>query len=575
MRIEERAAILRDKFNYLVKQYKKIEKKKSSGKESARKEGEEIKNELALFFKEYGSFIRARKNSFGTFDIESYILHHRKMYSSNSISENVGGSSNNVGNMNISNSLSGNLGGSNVVGNHSTLNKGYTQFPSSTVGPPKDYNILNLSKSTVPTITSFTSFKSSGEDKTYSELYKPDFNRPKEMTLNKSEGYSYSFKNVLNTPYSQDLYKTLDPVSHRMTPLADIHKPTNLKPREDFSRYTKPGPPQGNPVRGQFMRQYHTDFINGYYKPEQPSSSLSPSFSTQTGASPQSSTNGFYEQYVNKKLTVYDFIKDNDKSHYGDNRFDKSHYGDIKFDKSHYSDNKFDNTKYDDMPFAEDKKLYRSTTSQQNVTVLPQINTIYSNPNLYSKTPQINRQPFVSGKMHFSPEFNRQPPPVSSINSMNIPPWKNQYVDSFNLQGRTPVPQYIRSNTYTSLKTNKHPEKPKRGECPEVKRKKEIVIKKKEIVKCSPPPVSSSTSEDYQKYFLEDLLRESGKSTSLPPATSSFLYEFCDNFFEHMMVMTCALASNDKRKKVEFKDIKLMLKTEFDLELPEETNVKM
>ncbi|KAF9762877.1 hypothetical protein NGRA_1702 [Nosema granulosis] len=642
MSIEERAANLRDKFNYLVKQYKKTERKKNAGKETVL-ENEDVKNELALFFKEYGKFIKARKNSFGTFDYEGYIVYLRKI--------EMSGYRRDIYGMNINNNMSINNNNMNINNNMSINNNNMNINNNNMNNNIQDFHTLNLSNHNINNFTNPSNFS---EDKTYSELYRQECNFPKDRSylennragrdVNNSEGYSFSFSNVVNTPYNKDLYKTFDSVSHKKTP-APINRnnpteksPTNLyqeniyknpaayNSRDDYLRSNRMEYNRQNTVnsgRSTFHsnpanKQYHTDFISGYYKPEHhspQSASLSPSINSKQSIgglqrrsnrpSPNSIPNssGFYEKYVNKKLTVYDFIKDSEKK--------------TKFN--------------DENPFSEDKTLYRknpilnsnipnsnilnSNIPNSNIlnsnilnsnilntsSVLPQVNNIYSNPtapqkafspNMYQNMP-FNRQPMQFNRLneplgfnHFSPEFIR---PNNYHPNSNGPLWKNQFVnmDTF-VHQKTTAPPFnlvtqppLRTNTYKTIKPHIHAKMKEKitkptTVCPEPKRKKETVqVFAKRDLKSSPVAFSSSNSEDYQRYFLDDLLKETGKSMPIPHETASFLYEFCDNFFEHIIVMSCALASNDKRKKLEFEDIKLMLKTEFDLEMPEEGSIKV
>lgn len=70
---------------------------------------------------------------------------------------------------------------------------------------------------------------------------------------------------------------------------------------------------------------------------------------------------------------------------------------------------------------------------------------------------------------------------------------------------------------------------------------------------------------------IEDIINITGPHNPIDPETRKFIYELCDGFLDHIMHMSCALAYHRNKSVVEICDIKLSLKTEVDLELPEDS----
>jgi histone H3/H4 len=476
--LEEEASKVRDRFNFLVKQYKKYEKKKISGSEAFIVEREEIKKMLSLFFKEYGGFIRTRKNSFGTFDYDSYLLHLRK-------------------------------------------EEGHYTKPNPVVD-------------------------------NYGELYSQDRER-------------------------------------------------QFAPQDDFIRsnrieYKRPYPLDYP------MRHHHTEFVSGYYKNKSnfnnsPNLPMSPNLIS-SNPTPFNSTqkSNFYEQYVNKKVTVYDFIR-NEKTQAPQEKtlYRSPVQKSVITQQLHPQVNNIFNN---NPPFIKPSTgKYTNTNLFSTTNLANNSNNSYSNSNSYSNnnsyttnsysnfnqptypnnpipsnTPIYSNSQFPpppssssSSSTQFSPDFRSFRPPQFG----NTPLWKNQFaqMDTAKLQGRViPHQNFIRSNTYNTIKK---PQKKVINESKKVKIEEQPL---NQSLSQSINIPSSSTSEDYQKYFLEDLLKETGSDFKMSQNVSDFLYEFCDNFFEHLLLMSCALTSNGKKKSVCVKDVKMILKMEFGIQMPEESS---
>ncbi|KAK6090646.1 hypothetical protein P3W45_000369 [Vairimorpha bombi] len=80
MNFEEEANNLKEKYNAMLKQYKKHEKRKKEGGQLDSEfytRDEELNHRISIFFKEYGKFIRTRKNSMGTFSVDDYVSYNK------------------------------------------------------------------------------------------------------------------------------------------------------------------------------------------------------------------------------------------------------------------------------------------------------------------------------------------------------------------------------------------------------------------------------------------------------------------------------------------------------------------
>lgn len=69
---------------------------------------------------------------------------------------------------------------------------------------------------------------------------------------------------------------------------------------------------------------------------------------------------------------------------------------------------------------------------------------------------------------------------------------------------------------------------------------------------------------------VEDIIEITGPHEPICDEARRFIYELCDSFVEHVMHMSCALAYHRNKDTVEICDVKMTLKTEVDLEFPDD-----
>ncbi|WUR04138.1 putative transcription initiation factor TFIID subunit TAF12 [Vairimorpha necatrix] len=603
MSFEDEANILKNKFNNLVKLYKKhekIKKDKNISDPDFFTKDNELNNSISLFFQEYGKFIKPRKNGLGIFNSEDFISY--KMISQ------------------IKSARDG------VFSRQEVERKAFTvgEIFENKDDEPEYFNetkpILNdqkpiynetkpLFKEDIPYIGGIYSSRSPGHSMRINNLkdkspgiYNGRFigtNQPPKMnySMNMPYNQSYSYKHIIQPRPSinYESNKTVPSMSGKSPTYSrgGNKSPTYMRANKTSPSYNKPSvsPTFNRPnVSPTFNRP------NVYSRPD-----VAPSSFNKQNVSPTFNRPNVSPTF-SRPIVSPTFNRPNVSP-----TFDRPNiYSRQNIPSSYMRENNLNSF---DRPPAFDRSPAFDGYNRTNES------NIYNRPNIPSSYMRSNVSPSFN-RPNVSPSFNR--PNVSpSFNRPNIPP---AYMRPNISPENTYKPNSYSSNlSFTSMKniqTLSNPSKFRNVQSPilisNTKRTGQY-SRQTQIPYSIRPGIGSSeyhmldtnsnTSTFYDKYVqnqisINDIIKSKKaknteskpvilnsctvsnkkvdtyvtKKTTLQDLTNKkieneaeeLLYEICDNFMEHIIVASGEYARENKRLNKE--DIKFIMRMEFGLE---------